>query len=150
MNNSDESLKCVYVIVLADTKMADMVSDSGAAGDPREIPELPSGDSFPEDGKVPCDSATVLHEPMPADPGGAMCENTAMQGTETTTAGPLEQHVDTRTKDPPMQEDVTNNTLAECIDSVSLEADPGSEIPLKEQSDSVGAGHVTPLIQSSY
>ncbi|XP_058526180.1 protein NOXP20 isoform X1 [Ochotona princeps] len=115
--------------------MADMAGDSGAAGDPREIPELPDGDSFPEDGKVPCDSATVLHEPMPADPGGATCENTAMQDAEATTAGPLEQLVDTKTKEPPIHEDGTDNTLAECIDSVSLEADPGSEIPLKEQSD---------------
>ncbi|XP_069351382.1 protein NOXP20 [Eulemur rufifrons] len=115
--------------------MSDDAGDTLATGDRAEITEMPNSDSLPEDANVPRDSATISNEPMPADPREEVHENAAVQRTETAAAGHPEQPRDTNATEPPPSGEVTEDTLAECIDSVSLEAEPRSEIPLKEQND---------------
>ncbi|XP_075857293.1 protein NOXP20 isoform X2 [Microcebus murinus] len=114
--------------------MSDDAGDTLATGDKVEITEMPNSDSLPEDADVHCDSATISNEPTPVDPR-EVHDNAAVQGAETAATGHPEQPRDTSATEPPPNGEVTEDTFAECIDSVSLEAEPGSEIPLKEQND---------------
>ncbi|KAL4679956.1 hypothetical protein H8957_007475 [Semnopithecus entellus] len=117
--------------------MSDDAGDTLATGDKAEVTEMPNSDSLPEDAEVNCDSAAISHEPTPADPRGERHENAAVQcagaATIGTTIGPPVQPQDANTMEPPLNGEVTEDTLAECIDSVSLEAEARSEIPLQEQ-----------------
>uniref|UniRef100_A0A9L0SXF6 Family with sequence similarity 114 member A1 n=1 Tax=Equus caballus TaxID=9796 RepID=A0A9L0SXF6_HORSE len=115
--------------------MSDDVGDTLATGEKAEITEMPSSGSLPKDAEVHCDSATISNEPTPADPRGDEHENAAIQGAETADIRHPEQPKDISAMEPPVNGEVTEDTLTECIDSVSLEAEPGSEIPLKEQSN---------------
>uniref|UniRef100_A0A250YK06 Protein NOXP20 n=1 Tax=Castor canadensis TaxID=51338 RepID=A0A250YK06_CASCN len=120
--------------------MSDDAGDTLATGDRAVITEMPRSDSSPEDAEMPSDPATASHKPpQPGDPRGDLHENEAGQGAEPPAALHSEQSKDTGTKDTatetPLNGEVTEDTLAECTDSVSLEGEPGSEIPLKEQSD---------------
>lgn len=115
--------------------MSDDASDGVAAGDQAEGTKMPSSDSLPEDVQGPCGSATSLTAPRPADPGGDVSEKAAVQDAEATAAGPPELPADVSAEEPPLSGAVPEDALAECVDSVSLEAEPGSEIPLKEQTD---------------
>ncbi|EPY78018.1 protein NOXP20 [Camelus ferus] len=120
--------------MLTDIKMSDDGNDTLVTGDKTEITDVPSSDTSPEDAEVHCDSATISSELTPADPRGDVQENAAVQGAETADTGPTEQLEDAQAVEPPLNGEVAEDALAECVDSVSLEAEPGSEIPLKEQS----------------
>ncbi|XP_030779019.1 protein NOXP20 isoform X2 [Rhinopithecus roxellana] len=113
--------------------MSDDAGDTLATGDKAEVTEMPNSDSLPGDAEVNCDSAAISHEPTPADPRGEGHENAAVQGAGAATIGPPVQPQDPNTMEPPLNGEVTEDTLAECIDSVSLEAEARSEIPLQEQ-----------------
>ncbi|XP_045690469.1 protein NOXP20 isoform X2 [Phyllostomus hastatus] len=115
--------------------MSDDAGDTVATGDKAEITEMPNSDSLPKDAEAHCDSATISNEPTLADPGGEVHENAAIQGAEAADAGHLEQPKDTSAVDPPLNGEVAEDVLTECIDAVSLEAELGSEIPLKEQNN---------------
>ncbi|XP_014682882.1 protein NOXP20 isoform X7 [Equus asinus] len=115
--------------------MSDDVGDTLATGEKAEITEMRSSGSLPKDAEVHCDSATISNEPTPANPRGDEHENAAIQGAETADIRHPEQPKDISAMEPPVNGEVTEDTLTECIDSVSLEAEPGSEIPLKEQSN---------------
>nr|KAF6431179.1 family with sequence similarity 114 member A1 [Rousettus aegyptiacus] len=117
--------------------MSDDASDAIATGDKAEITEMPNSDSLPKDAEMHCDSATILNEATLADPREDVHENAAIQGAETADTGRPEQCPDTDAMEPHIDQEVTENALAECIDAVSLEAEPGSEIPLKEQNNLV-------------
>ncbi|XP_075400553.1 protein NOXP20 isoform X2 [Tenrec ecaudatus] len=108
--------------------MSDHGSDTLAPGGQAEITETPSNDSLPADAEGHCESATILKEPTPADPRADVCEHAAVESAETADTSHPEQPGEC-----PFHGEVTEDTLAECVDSVSLEAEPGSEIPLKEQ-----------------
>uniref|UniRef100_A0A8C2UU96 Family with sequence similarity 114 member A1 n=1 Tax=Chinchilla lanigera TaxID=34839 RepID=A0A8C2UU96_CHILA len=112
--------------------MCDDAGDTLATGDRAEMtemPKTPASDSLPEDAAGQCDSATCSSEPVPADPGGAG------QGAETAAQGHPAPCTDTTALEPPLHKEATEDALAECIESVSLEGEPGSEIPLMEQND---------------
>ncbi|KAB0400427.1 hypothetical protein E2I00_004363 [Balaenoptera physalus] len=121
--------------MLTDIKMSDDGDDTLATGDKAEVTNMPSSDTLPKDAEAHCDSATISNELTPADPRGDVHENAAVQGAETADTGLTEQPKDPGPVERPPSGEVTEDALAECIDSVSLEAEPGSEIPLKEQSD---------------
>lgn len=127
--------------MLADNKMSDDAGDTVAAGDKAEVTEMPSSDSLPRDAEVHCESAMISNEPTLADPRGDAPENAAVQGEEIADTGHPDQPEDTRAMDPPPNGEVTEEVLAECIDAVSLEAELGPEIPLKEQNNPVGVVH---------
>ncbi|XP_007951719.1 protein NOXP20 [Orycteropus afer afer] len=110
--------------------MSDHGSETLATGEKADITETTSSDYLPDNAEVQCDSATILNQPTPADPRTDVHENAAVQGAETADTRHPEQ-----TLEPPFNGEVAEDTLAECVDSVSLEADPGSEIPLKEQNN---------------
>ncbi|KAH0510870.1 Protein Noxp20 [Microtus ochrogaster] len=95
---------------------------------------MPRGDSPAEDGEVRCGPATTSDEPVPADHTGEQHETTAACA-ETAPTGLLKQAKISDAKEAPLNGEVTEDMLAECIDSVSLEGDTGSDIPLKEQND---------------
>lgn len=128
--------------MLTDNKMSDDASDTIATGDKAEITEMPNSDSLPKDAEVHCDSATSLNEATLADPREDVHENAAIQSTETADTGCPEQPTDTSATEPCVNQEVTADALAECIDAISLETEPGSEIPLKEQNNLVGVVHM--------
>ncbi|XP_024587415.1 protein NOXP20 isoform X5 [Neophocaena asiaeorientalis asiaeorientalis] len=115
--------------------MSDDGDDTLATGDKAEITNMPNSDTLPKDAEAHCDSATISNELTPADPRGDVHENAAVQGAETADTGLTEQPKDPGPVEHPRNGEVTEDTLVECIDSVSLEAELGSEIPLKEQSN---------------
>ncbi|XP_036187294.1 protein NOXP20 isoform X2 [Myotis myotis] len=115
--------------------MSDDAGDTVAPGDKAEITEMSNSDSLPKDAEVHCDSAMISNEPMLADPRGDACENAAVQGEEIADTGHTDQPEDTSAMDPPPNGEVTEEVLAQCIDAVSLEAELGPEIPLKEQNN---------------
>lgn len=129
------------LIMLADNKMSDDAGDTVAPGDQAEITEMPNSDSLPRDAEVHCESAMISNEPTLADPRGDAHESAAVQGVEIADAAHTDQPEDPSAMGPPPNGDVTEEVLAECIDAVSLEAELGPEIPLKEQINPVGVGH---------
>ncbi|XP_054438020.1 protein NOXP20 isoform X1 [Pteronotus mesoamericanus] len=113
--------------------MSDDAGDTLATGDKAEVTEMPDNDSLPKDAEVHCDSAMVSNEPTLADPGGEQHENAATQGADTADTGHPEQPRDASALEPPLNGEATEDVVAKCVDAVSLEAELGSEIPLKEQ-----------------
>ncbi|ERE89254.1 protein Noxp20-like protein [Cricetulus griseus] len=124
----------VFVIPLADIKMSDDASDIIANKVKEDAAEMPHSDSPAEDAEVQCGPAMTSNEPVPADHTGEQHETTAACA-ETAPTGLLEQSKAGATEEDSLNGEVTEDTLAECIDSVSLEGDTGSEVPLKEQND---------------
>uniref|UniRef100_A0A8D1QDQ4 Family with sequence similarity 114 member A1 n=1 Tax=Sus scrofa TaxID=9823 RepID=A0A8D1QDQ4_PIG len=115
--------------------MSDDGDDTLATGDKDEKTDVPVSDTLPSDAPVLCDSATISNELTPANPRRDVPENAAAQGAETADTGLAEPPEDPGAMGPPLNEEETEEALAECVDSVSLEAEPGSEVPLKEQSN---------------
>ncbi|XP_069449991.1 protein NOXP20 isoform X1 [Ovis canadensis] len=115
--------------------MSDNGDDMLASGDKEEITNKPNSDTLPKDAEVRCDSAAISNELTPANPRRDVHENEAVQGAETADTGLAEEPKDLGTMELPLNGEVTEDALAECVDAVSLEAEPGSEIPLKEHSD---------------
>ncbi|KAI5775647.1 FAM114A1-like protein [Gulo gulo luscus] len=114
--------------------MSDDASDTSATGDKAEIAKMPEESEFsPKDTEAPCDSAVISNEPTAADAGGDGHENATVQGAETTDSGHPEWLQHSSVMEPPLNGEVTDDTLVECTDPVSLEAELGPEIPLKEQ-----------------
>ncbi|XP_031198260.1 protein NOXP20 isoform X2 [Mastomys coucha] len=116
--------------------MSDDARDTIANGVGEDTAEMPDSDSPAEDAaEVQCGPATASKEPTPADHTGEQAEITA-ECAETTPTGRPGQSKASADAETPLNGEVTEDTLVECIDSVSLEGDSGSEIPLKEQNDS--------------
>ncbi|XP_024429452.2 protein NOXP20 isoform X2 [Desmodus rotundus] len=115
--------------------MSGDAGDTLATGDKAEITEMPNSDPLPNNAEVHCDPVRISNEPTLADPRGEVHANAAAQGAETADTGHPEQPKDTSAMDSPLNGEVTEDVLAECIDAVSLEAELGSEIPLKEQNN---------------
>uniref|UniRef100_F1S4J0 Family with sequence similarity 114 member A1 n=1 Tax=Sus scrofa TaxID=9823 RepID=F1S4J0_PIG len=115
--------------------MSDDGDDTLATGDKDEKTDVPVSDTLPSDAPVLCDSATISNELSPANPRRDVPGNAAAQGAETADTGLTEPPEDPGAMGPPLNEEETEEALAECVDSVSLEAEPGSEVPLKEQSN---------------
>lgn len=119
--------------------MSDDASDTSATGDKAEIAKMPEESEFsPKDTEAPCDSAVISNEPTAADARGDGHENATVQGAETTDSGHPEWPQHSSIMESPLNGEVTDDTLVECTDPVSLEAELGSEIPLKEQINQVG------------
>lgn len=119
--------------------MSDNASDTSATGDKAEIAKIPEESEFsPKDTEAPCDSAVISNEPTAADARGDGHENATVQGAETTDSGHPEWPQHSSVMEHPLNGEVTDDTLVECTDPVSLEAELGSEIPLKEQINQVG------------
>ncbi|XP_003515161.3 protein NOXP20 isoform X1 [Cricetulus griseus] len=114
--------------------MSDDASDIIANKVKEDAAEMPHSDSPAEDAEVQCGPAMTSNEPVPADHTGEQHETTAACA-ETAPTGLLEQSKAGATEEDSLNGEVTEDTLAECIDSVSLEGDTGSEVPLKEQND---------------
>lgn len=125
----------VFVITFTDIKMSDDAHDTidnGGGEDAAEMPNSPA-----EDAEVQCGPAMTSNEPAPADHTGEQSEVSAAACAEVTPTGLLDQSKASDADETPLNGEVTEDTLVECIDSVSLEGDTGSEIPLKEQNDVV-------------
>lgn len=123
----------VFVITFTDIKMSDDAHDAidnGGGEDAAEMPNSPA-----EDAEVQCGPAMTSNEPAPAHHTGEQSEVSAAACAEVTPTGLLDQSKASDADETPLNGEVTEDTLVECIDSVSLEGDTGSEIPLKEQND---------------
>nr|XP_025853428.1 protein NOXP20 isoform X1 [Vulpes vulpes]XP_025853439.1 protein NOXP20 isoform X2 [Vulpes vulpes] len=115
--------------------MSDDAGDPSATGDKAEIAKMPKNEFVPKDTEAHCDSAMISDEPTAADGREDGHENATVQGAETTDTGQHEQPQHTSAMEPPLNGEVTEDALVECIDSVSFEAELGSEIPLKDQNN---------------
>lgn len=123
----------MWVLLLPDIKMSDDAHDAidnGGGEDAAEMPNSPA-----EDAEVRCGPAMTSNEPAPAHHTGEQSEVSAAACAEVTPTGLLDQSKASDADETPLNGEVTEDTLVECIDSVSLEGDTGSEIPLKEQND---------------
>ena len=117
--------------------MSDDARDTIANGVGEDAAEMPNSDSPAEDAaEVQCGPATTSNGPAPDDHMEEQPEITAMCA-ESTPPGILDQSKASAADETPLNGEVTEDTLVECVDSVSLEGDTGSEIPLKEQDDAV-------------
>lgn len=126
----------VFVIIFTDIKMSDDACDAIANGVGEDAAEMSNSDSPAEDAaEEQCGPATASNEAAPADHTGEQPEITAPCAETTPT--PLDQSKASDADETSLNGEVTEDTLVECIDSVSLEGDTGSEIPLKEQNDVV-------------
>ncbi|KAL1789778.1 Noxp20 [Sigmodon hispidus] len=114
--------------------MSDDASDIIANEVREDAAEMPHRDSSAEDAEGQCGPSTTSNEPVPADQPGEQQETTAAC-SEVASTELLEQSKASDAEKNPLNGEVTEDTLAECIDSVSLEGDSGSDIPLKEQND---------------
>lgn len=114
--------------------MSDDASDTVATGDPQETTEVPSSASSSEDAEVHCSSAVISSEPVPPDPEDVH-ENEVVLDDKAAGTGNTEQLRDSSATESPHNGEMTEDVLVECIDSISLEAESGSEIPLKEQNN---------------
>ncbi|XP_005074438.1 protein NOXP20 [Mesocricetus auratus] len=114
--------------------MSDDASDIIANEVKEDAAEMPHSDSPTEDAEVQCGPTTTSNEPVPADHSGEQHETTAACA-ETAPTGLLEQSKAGAAEEDPLNGEVTEDTLVECIDSVSLEGDTGSDVSLKEQND---------------
>lgn len=132
------------VIILTDIKMSDDASDTLATEDKTETTMMPSSNSSAEEAGEHSDSAVTASEPMLADPGDTL-DNAASEGAELADSVHAKQPRDPGAMEPPSNGEEPEDVLVECIDSVSLETEPGSEIPLKEQNSPVGVVHSCPF-----
>lgn len=132
------------IIILTDIKMSDDASDTLATEDKTEITKMPSSNSSAEEAGEHSDSAVTASEPMLADPGDSL-DNAATEGAELADSMHAKQLKDPGAMEPPYNGEEPEDALVECIDSVSLETEPGSEIPLKEQNSPVGVVHSCPF-----
>ncbi|GAB1289675.1 Protein Noxp20 [Apodemus speciosus] len=123
--------------------MSDDARDAIANGVGEDAAEMPNSDSPAEDAaQVQCGPATASNEPASADHTGEEPEITAACA-ETAPTGLPDQPKASTADESPLNGEVTEDTLVECTDSVSLEGDTGSEIPLKEQNDARCGLHTT-------
>lgn len=123
----------VFVITFTDIKMSDDAHDAIDNGGGEDAAEMPTSPA--EDAEVQCGPAMTSNEPAPADHTGEQSEVSAAACAEVTPTGLLDQSKASDADETPLNGEVTEDTLVECIDSVSLEGDTGSEIPLKEQNN---------------
>ncbi|XP_051020727.1 protein NOXP20 [Acomys russatus] len=115
--------------------MSDDASDAIANGTREDAAEMPRSDFPAEDAEAQGGPATTSNESVPADHTGEPHEMAAACA-ETAPTGLLEPCKASAANDEnPLNREVTEDTLVECVDSVSLEGDTGSEIPLKEQNE---------------
>ena len=136
--------------MLTGIKMSDDSSDTSATRDKAEITKMPEESKFsPKDPEARCDPAVISNEPTAADTREDAHEGATVQGAETADPGHPEQPQHTSATEPPLNGEVTDGVLVECIDSVSLEAELGSEIPLKEQTNPVSVVHSIQFTPSS-
>ncbi|KAM4854394.1 protein NOXP20 [Thomomys bottae] len=115
--------------------MSDDGGDAFTAGDRTDITEIPKNDSSPKDVEVHCDPAVTSNDPVPPGLRGDLHEEVLGQDAETAADPYPEQSEDPGAIESPLNREGTEDTLAQCIDSVSLDGEQGSELLLKEQND---------------
>ncbi|XP_069869244.1 protein NOXP20 [Dipodomys merriami] len=116
--------------------MSDDAGDTLTAGDRTDTTEIPKNHhASPEDAEVYCDPAITSNDPASSGPRGDLQEDVPSQNAETTADPHPEQSKDLDAIESPLNREGAEDTLAQCIDSVNLEGEPGSEILLKEQND---------------
>ncbi|XP_048220294.1 protein NOXP20 isoform X1 [Perognathus longimembris pacificus] len=115
--------------------MSDDAGDTLAAGDRTDVTEIPKNDSSLEDAEVHCDPAVTSNDPVPSGSRGDLQEDAPGHVAETIADPHPEQSKDPGAIESPLNRERAEDTLAQCIDSVNLEGEPGSEILLKEQND---------------
>lgn len=116
--------------------MSDDASDTIANRVREDAAEMPNSDFPAKDAEEQCGPATTATEPVPADHPGEQQEIAAACAETAPTGLPQQSKASAADKNP-LNEEATEDALVECTDSVSLEGDTGSEIPLKEQNDVV-------------
>uniref|UniRef100_A0A8C7EG67 Family with sequence similarity 114 member A1 n=1 Tax=Nothoprocta perdicaria TaxID=30464 RepID=A0A8C7EG67_NOTPE len=97
-----------------------------------EVTEMPSSDTLPQEPVPPAMEAGVLPEPL-QDEGDQATQRASkgQEGDTLTIENPLTEKV---VESLPSNGEVTENVPAECIETVSLDAEPESEGTLHEQS----------------
>ncbi|XP_027692061.1 protein NOXP20 isoform X2 [Vombatus ursinus] len=117
--------------------MSEDTSNTITPEEKTEITKMPDTDSLLEDAAIHHETPEILNESPPiglkeeADKT-IKVENEEVAGIQHPN-NPLAE--DTIAKEPPSNGGVTEDVLVECIESVSLEPDPASEVLLSEQSN---------------
>ncbi|XP_025893615.1 protein NOXP20 [Nothoprocta perdicaria] len=113
-------------------KMSEEVPDDIPSDQKPEVTEMPSSDTLPQEPVPPAMEAGVLPEPL-QDEGDQATQRASkgQEGDTLTIENPLTEKV---VESLPSNGEVTENVPAECIETVSLDAEPESEGTLHEQS----------------
>ncbi|XP_021496360.1 protein NOXP20 isoform X2 [Meriones unguiculatus] len=114
--------------------MSDDASDTIANRVREDAAEMPNSGFPAEDAEEQHGPDTTANEPVPAGHPGEQREIAAACAETSLTGLPPQSEASAADKDR-LDGEVTEGTLVECTDPVSLEGDTGSEIPLKEQND---------------
>uniref|UniRef100_A0A8C6ZSJ1 Family with sequence similarity 114 member A1 n=1 Tax=Nothoprocta perdicaria TaxID=30464 RepID=A0A8C6ZSJ1_NOTPE len=112
--------------------MSEEVPDDIPSDQKPEVTEMPSSDTLPQEPVPPAMEAGVLPEPL-QDEGDQATQRASkgQEGDTLTIENPLTEKV---VESLPSNGEVTENVPAECIETVSLDAEPESEGTLHEQS----------------
>ncbi|XP_051819715.1 LOW QUALITY PROTEIN: protein NOXP20 [Antechinus flavipes] len=115
--------------------MSEDTSNTIAPEEKTEITTMPDTDSLLEDAAIHHETTDILNESLPMglkeeEDKSIKVEDEEVAGTQHSN-NPTE---DIAAKEPPSNGEVTEDVLVECIESVSLEPDPASEV-LSEQSN---------------
>uniref|UniRef100_A0A8C6ZMA5 Family with sequence similarity 114 member A1 n=1 Tax=Nothoprocta perdicaria TaxID=30464 RepID=A0A8C6ZMA5_NOTPE len=111
--------------------MSEEVPDDIPSDQKPEVTEMPSSDTLPQEPVPPAMEAGVLPEPL-QDEGDQATQRASkgQEGDTLTIENPLTEKV---VESLPSNGEVTENVPAECIETVSLDAEPESEGTLHEQ-----------------
>ncbi|NWX82378.1 NXP20 protein, partial [Nothoprocta pentlandii] len=112
--------------------MSEEVPDDIPSDQKPEVTEMPSSDALPQDPVPPAVETGILSEPL-QDEGDQATQRASkgQEGDTLTIENPLTEKV---IESLPSNGEVTENVPAECIETVSLDAEPESEGTLHEQS----------------
>ncbi|XP_036618680.1 protein NOXP20 [Trichosurus vulpecula] len=117
--------------------MSEDTSNTIAPEEKAEITKMPDTDSLLEDAASHHETPKILNESPPVGLKEEVDKTSEVQDEEAVRIqypnNPLAE--DTAAKEPPSNGGVTEDVLVECIESVSLDPDPASEVLLSEQSN---------------
>ncbi|XP_068924576.1 protein NOXP20 isoform X1 [Petaurus breviceps papuanus] len=117
--------------------MSEDTSNTIAPEEKAEITKIPDTDSLVGDAEIHHETSQILNESLPIGLKEEVDKTIEVQDEEVASIqhpnNPLAE--DTVAKEPPSNGGITEDALVECIESVSLEPDPASEVLLSEQSN---------------
>lgn len=122
----------------SELKMSEDISDGTPSEDKPEIMEIPSHEVLPHESVPHLAEAEILHESS-QDQHGQVTQNVSdrEEGDIVTNENPLTEKLDSLPCSLPSSEKMTEDVPTECIETVSLDAEPELEETLHEQSNPV-------------
>lgn len=129
----------ILYFLYSELKMSEDVSDGTPSEEKPGVMEMPSNEVLPHESLPHLAEAEILHESS-QDQHGQVTQNVSngKEGDTVITENPLTENVvESLPSSLPSNEDTTEDKPTECIETVSLDAEPELEETLHEQSNPV-------------